>query len=252
MKLHYKKVGQGKPFIILHGLFGSSDNWQTLSKKIAEYYTVLSVDMPNHGHSPWNQDFSIRSMTNDIKELFDDLELNDAILLGHSMGGKVAMTFAQDYPKLLSKLIVVDIGVKKYPPHHQHILKAINSLDLKTIQTRQQAQQHLTKHLESINVTQFLLKNLYWNNKKLNWRFNINAIEPNIHTVIEAIQKKECNVQTLFIRGEQSNYILESDFSEIETIFIDSEFATIKNSGHWIHAEQPEEFINTTLSFCLR
>jgi len=252
MKLHYKKIGSGKPFVILHGLFGSSDNWQTIAKKIAEYYTVFSVDMRNHGHSPWSNQFSINDMTNDVKKLFLDLNINEVILIGHSMGGKVAMTFAQKYPEMLKKMIVVDIGIKKYPPHHQHILKAINAIDLNIIKTREEAKKHFLNFIESEDTIQFLLKNLYWKDNKLTWRMNISVIEQNIHNILNEIEQKECNVQTLFIRGDKSNYILENDFLDIETTFIDSQIITIPNSGHWIHAEQPEAFINAVLGFCLR
>jgi esterase len=115
MKLHYREVGKGKPFVILHGLFGNSDNWQTHGKRLSEYYRVIMVDLRNHGHSDWSEDFSYELMVVDLKELFDDLNLQDVILLGHSMGGKVSMLFAQQFPELLEKLIVVDMGVKSYP-----------------------------------------------------------------------------------------------------------------------------------------
>ncbi|HNR85952.1 MAG TPA: alpha/beta fold hydrolase [Taishania sp.] len=253
MKLHYRELGEGKPFVILHGLFGSSDNWQTHGKKLSEYYRVVMVDLRNHGHSAWSDDFSYQLMVQDVKELFDDLNLQDAILLGHSMGGKVAMSFAQNYSEYLSKLIVVDMGVKAYPPHHQQIFEAITTLDLSKLSNRLEAENHLAKFIDSPSVRQFLMKNIYWKEKGvLGWRMNIEVLHREIETILEALDNKECFVQTLFIRGELSNYILDEDFTEIESIFPDSDIVTIENAGHWVHAEQQELFMDAVLGFCLR
>lgn len=253
MKLHYREIGEGKPVVILHGLFGNSDNWQTHGKRLSEYYRVILVDLRNHGHSGWSDDFSYELMAADLKELFDDLNLEEVILLGHSMGGKTAMLFAQKHPELLEKLIVVDMGIKLYPPHHQHILEAINTLDLSTVENRSQAEQHLSKYIDSDGVKQFLLKNIYWVEKgKMAWRMNTPVLEREMDNILTAIERKECFVQTLFIRGGLSQYILDEDISEIEDVFPDSEFITIPDAGHWVHAEQPEAFIDAVLGFCLR
>lgn len=253
MKLHYREVGEGKPFVVLHGLFGNSDNWQTHGKRLSEYYRVIMVDLRNHGHSDWSEEFSYELMAADLKELFDDLKLQDVILLGHSMGGKVSMLFAQQYPELLEKLIVVDMGVKSYPPHHQHILEALNSLDLSTIDNRSQADAHLSKYIDSEGVKQFLLKNIYWVEKgKMAWRMNIPVLQHEMDNILSALEPVECFVQTLFIRGGLSQYILDEDISEIEEVFPDSEFVTVENSGHWVHAEQPDAFMDAVLGFCLR
>jgi esterase len=253
MKLHYREVGEGKPFVVLHGLFGNSDNWQTHGKRLSEYYRVIMVDLRNHGHSDWSEEFSYELMAADLKELFDDLNLQNVILLGHSMGGKVSMLFAQQYPELLEKLIVVDMGVKSYPPHHQHILEALNSLDLSTIDNRSQADAHLSKYIDSEGVKQFLLKNIYWVEKgKMAWRMNIPVLQHEMDNILSALEPVECFVQTLFIRGGLSQYILDEDISEIEEVFPDSEFVTVENSGHWVHAEQPDAFMDAVLGFCLR
>lgn len=253
MKLHYREIGEGKPFVILHGLFGNSDNWQTHGKKLSEYYRVIMVDLRNHGHSDWSDEFSYELMTADLKELFDDLNLSDVILLGHSMGGKVAMLFAQKYSELLDKLIVVDMGIKAYPPHHQHILEALNTLDLSSIENRSQADVHLSKYIDSEGVKQFLLKNIYWVEKgKMAWRMNVPVLEKEMENILSAIEPIECFVQTLFIRGALSQYILDEDIPEIEEVFPDSELITIDNAGHWVHAEQPDAFMDAVLGFCLR
>ncbi|MEY3425842.1 MAG: hypothetical protein RL679_1200, partial [Bacteroidota bacterium] len=140
MKLHYREIGEGQPMLILHGLFGFSDNWQTHAKKLSEYYRVILVDLRNHGHSDWSDDFSYPIMVEDLQELFEMLSLKKVILIGHSMGGKVAMLFAQNYAQQLDKLVVVDIGVKEYPSHHQHILAGMHAIDLPTIQLRSEAE----------------------------------------------------------------------------------------------------------------
>ncbi len=253
MKLHYRELGEGKPFVILHGLFGFSDNWQTHAKKLASYYRVILVDLRNHGHSDWSDDFSYDLMVSDLKELFDDLQLENVVLLGHSMGGKTAMLFAQKFPDLLEKLIVVDMGVKAYPMHHDHILEGLNSINLTILTARSEAEKQLAKHIDSDGVRQFLLKNIYWKEKgKMAWRMNIPVLERELPNIISALPKGESFVPTLFIRGEMSNYVLDEDFHEIENQFPDSEFVTIPNAGHWVHAEAPEEFIDAVLGFCLR
>jgi len=253
MKLHFRELGEGQPMVILHGLFGFSDNWQTHAKKLAEYYRVILVDLRNHGHSEWSDDFSYELMAEDLHELFDELDLKKVILLGHSMGGKVAMLFAQMYPEYLEKLIVVDIGVKEYPMHHQHILNGLHALDLSKINLRSEAERILTEHIDSDGVRQFLLKNLYWKEKgKLSWRMNIEVLERELPEILGALPEKEVMLPTLFIRGELSNYILDEDFDEIQSRFPDSELITIPNAGHWVHAEAPDEFIEKVLGFCLR
>lgn len=253
MKLHYRETGEGRPFVILHGLFGNSDNWQTHGKRLSEYYRVIMVDLRNHGHSDWSDDFSYELMVSDVKELFDELGLRDAILLGHSMGGKAAMIVAQKYPELLDKLIIVDIGIKSYPPHHQHILEALNTLDLSKIDNRSQADEHLSKYIDSVGVRQFLLKNIYWIEKgKMAWRMNVPVLEREMDIILSEIEHQECFVQTLFIRGGLSEYILDEDIPAIEDVFPDSEFVTIENAGHWVHAEQPDAFMDAVLGFCLR
>lgn len=253
MKLYHREFGEGQPFVILHGLFGSSDNWQTHAKKISEYYRVILVDLRNHGHSPWNDEFSYQLMMEDVKELFDDLNLDNIILLGHSMGGKVSMLFAQNYPDYLDKMIVVDMGVKGYPMHHDHILNGIKSLNLEKISSRSEAEKSLAAFVESNGVRQFLLKNLYWIEKgKLAWRMNVEVLDKKMGLILEGLEFKECFVPVLFIRGALSQYILDEDIKQIELQFPDSEFRKIENAGHWVHAESPDEFLEATLGFCLR
>lgn len=184
MELFYREMGEGQPLVILHGLFGFSDNWQTQAKKFSDYYRVILVDLRNHGHSPWSDAFSYALMVEDLKSLFDALNLTDVILLGHSMGGKVAMHFAQKYEDRLNKLIVVDMGVKSYPLHHEHILKAFHEIDLSKLSARSEAEAILKQFIDSDGVRQFLLKNLYWMEKgKLSWRVNFPVLERNVRNI---------------------------------------------------------------------
>lgn len=253
MKLHYREIGEGQPFVILHGLFGYSDNWQTHAKKLADYYRVILVDQRNHGHSDWAETHTYEDMAEDLHSLFVDLNLKKVILLGHSMGGKTAMTFAQMYPKLLDKLIVVDIGIKSYPMHHNDILKGISAIDLDSVHTRSEAEKQMEPFIDSPGVRQFLLKNLYWIEKgKLAWRMNVAVLREEMTHILQALPTVEVMIPTLFIRGEMSNYILDEDWEEIENQFPDSNLVSIPNAGHWVHAEAPVEFMENVLGFCLR
>lgn len=254
MKLHYRILGEGKPFVILHGLFGFSDNWQTHALKLAEYYQVILVDQRNHGHSDWAETHTYEDMAADLFELCEELQLKDFILLGHSMGGKTAMFFAGQHEELIEKLIIVDMGMKAYPPHHSDIIAGIKSLDLDKYTARSQADEDLKKSISSYGVRQFLLKNLYWKEKgKLAWRMNVPLLEKEMPSILKEFQPgKTINIPTLFIKGALSNYILEEDWGSIEDVFIDAQLDIIKDAGHWVHAEQPDAFINAVLSFCLR
>ena len=251
--LHYRVLGKGDPLVILHGLFGSSDNWQSQAKIFAEFYTVYLVDLRNHGHSFWSEEHSYALMAKDLRFLTEELNLKNIILLGHSMGAKVAMTFAQQHPTILKKLILVDMGIKEYPMHHQHILAGIKSLNLSEYTSRGEAERVLEVHLENPGVRQFLLKNLYWKTKgELAWRMNVTILEKKMGEILSAIPKQVVLTTTIFIRGELSNYILDEDIPDIENVFPDSEFETISGAGHWVHAEAQEEFIHAVLGFCLR
>lgn len=170
------------------------------------------------------------------------------------MGGKTAMLFAQEHPDLVEKLIVVDMGVKEYPPHHQQILEALNTLNLDNISVRSEAEKHLTKYIDSEGVKQFLLKNIYWKEKgKLAWRMNLEVLQNEMPEILKKLPFiQETFTPTLFIRGESSGYVLDEDLTELEHYFPDSDLITIEGAGHWVHAEAPEAFLDSVLSFCLR
>lgn len=253
LTLNVREYGEGKPLVILHGLFGSSDNWQSLAQRFAAFYRVFCVDLRNHGRSPWSEEHSYEAMMDDVYAFIETQQLSDVTLLGHSMGGKVAMHFAQNYPHLLSKLVVADMGVKAYPMHHQHILAGIHALHLDSIQARSEAESILKTHVENDGIRQFLLKNLYWIEKgKLAWRMNVAVLEREMPNILAALPEKECWTPTLFLRGALSNYILPEDLEGIESLFPDSTIETIPNAGHWLHAEQADLFFDAVMGFCLR
>lgn len=254
VKLHHREMGEGQPFIVLHGLFGYSDNWQSHAKKIAEYYRVILVDLRNHGHSPWSDAFSYELMVEDVIALLDELKISEFTLMGHSMGGKTAMLLAQTYPDRLKKLIVVDMGMKAYSMHHEEILKGLNAIQIAPGLQRSDAEEVLGKFVESAGVKQFLLKNLYrTKDRELAWRMNIPVLEKELPEILRALdQEPEVFVPTLFIRGALSNYIEDGDWKDIENSFPDAVLLTIEQAGHWVHAENSEAFLEAVLSFCLR
>jgi esterase len=250
MKLHYRSIGEGAPLFIIHGLFGSSDNWQTLGKKFAEHFTVYFVDQRNHGHSPHSDEFNYDLLVEDFHELVSDLGLDNINIIGHSMGGKTAIGFAAKYPELINKMVVADIGPKKYQPHHDQILAGLNAIDLSEVKSRGGADKIMSQYITEVGVRQFLLKNLYWVEKgQLGWRINIPVLTREIDAIVDEIQFESIPTETLFMRGGKSNYILPSDYASISEKFPNSNIYSIEESGHWIHAEAPEEFYTTVLDF---
>ena len=256
MKLNYREEGSGEALIILHGLFGSLDNWQTMANTLAENFRVFIVDQRNHGRSPHSDDWSYEAMSKDILELMDDIGLEQAHVLGHSMGGKTAMQLAFRHSKRLSSLLVVDIAPKKYPLHHDHVLEALYAVDLQHTRSRKEAEEKMTV-LKDSATRQFLLKNLYWDDAdKLAWRFNLEVISKNIGRVGEAtLPDKNMDNQllnklpVLFIRGENSAYIADADMELAKSVFPLAQLNTIPGAGHWIHADQPLLFAQTVKKF---
>jgi len=257
MKLFFRKLGEGQPLIILHGVFGMGDNWMTLAKEFAaNNFCVYVVDARNHGRSPHADEFSFEAMAADIFELMNDdagLIGRAASFIGHSMGGKTAMLFSMLHPDRVKNLIVVDIVPRAYPSANQNVIAALKSIDLNTVSARKEVEEKLRTDLKGDEATvQFLLKSLYWkegNAQKLAWRFNVNAIAKNINTG-DALQKDDVFTgPTLFIRGEKSSFITDEDEPLIKKHFPNAEIVTIPNAGHWVHANKPKEFMDTVLAF---
>ncbi|PKR80213.1 alpha/beta hydrolase [Brumimicrobium salinarum] len=252
MKLNYKKYGKGKPFVILHGLFGSSDNWHTHGKRLADYYSVYLLDQRNHGDSDWSNEFNYDLMAEDLHEFVQQHNLEEIILMGHSMGGKTAMRFAQLYPDMVEKLIVVDMGVKEYPISHDGIIDGLKSLDLDKITSRSEANKQLESTIKVGAIRQFLLKNLNREDQNsFSWKINLPVLEEKLPEIVKALPNIETMLDVLFISGGQSDYVLAEDHQSIRNIFPLAEFYCIESAGHWIHAEAPEEFMEQVLKFAL-
>lgn len=250
MKLHYRKIGQGPPLFILHGLFGSSDSWQTLAKRFAAQHTVYSVDQRNHGRSPHSEDFNYALMSDDLRELIADTGETAIRLIGHSMGGKTAIHFAAHHADWVHRLIVVDTGYKGYAPHHRSIVDGLEAIDLSAVQSRQQADEQLAHYVAELPVRQFLLKNLYRTKEhQWGWRINLSALSRHLHRVVEAVEVDRIEVPTLFIRGGKSRYILESDYPAIKDKFPKGAIHTIASASHWVHAEAPDAFFEAATEF---
>jgi pimeloyl-ACP methyl ester carboxylesterase len=251
MHLNFRKTGQGKPLIILHGLFGSADNWLSIAKGLENDFTTYLLDLRNHGDSGHQTEWNYKVMAEDLLEFMEDHQLEKAHLLGHSMGGKICMTFALSHPDLVERLIIVDIAPRYYPVHHQTILEGLNSIDMARISSRREADEALEKHVKERGVRQFLLKSLGRNEQgKFMWKINLPVITEQIENVGAAIEKEgRFEHPTLFMGGENSKYIQDSDKEEIEGIFPNAHIIKIKNAGHWIHAEQPEAVIKTVRAF---
>jgi esterase len=254
MKLFYRQAGEkGTPIIILHGLFGSSDNWLTLGKILGETHRVYMLDARNHGQSPRSDIFDYNAMAADLMEFMDDHSIINPILMGHSMGGKTVMQFAMNYPDSFSKIIVVDIAPKFYPVHHSMILQGLGSIDLKTLKSRTEANDLLKRFEDNEGVRQFLLKNLWRNpekNNEFDWRLNVPVISKNIDLIgFELSNEKTVEKTVLFIRGSESHYIQPEDERKIWELFPDYELVTIQDAGHWVQADQPAAFLEIVQRF---
>jgi pimeloyl-ACP methyl ester carboxylesterase len=253
VKLNYKILGHHEEvLVVLHGLMGMLDNWHGPAKAYTDHFTVYLVDARNHGHSPHSPDFNYDVMTEDLLEFLEDHGLEDIHLMGHSMGGKTVMKFAQNHAEYVKKLVVADIAPKEYPVHHQTILKALRNVDFSAVSRRSEVDPQLAVYIPEWGVRQFLLKNIYWKEKaQLDFRFNLDAIESNIELIGAAIEDQIFRGQTLFIRGEKSDYVQEEDWSDIELMFPAARLETIKDAGHWLHADQPEQFNKSVIDFLL-
>lgn len=253
MKLNYKKIGEGgQAIVILHGFFGSLDNWATVSKSIADAgYAVYLVDQRNHGRSPHADEFTYEAMAADLAEFIEDHRLEKPILVGHSMGGKTVMQYAETYPGTYDKLVIVDIGPKAYPPHHQQLIEGLNALPVSEIEDRQQADTLFSTYEPNVGVRQFLLKNLYRSDTgAFAWRFNLPVLtELQANVGAEIPRLRQITEPTLFIRGAGSGYLRDEDWEGIQAMFPNAELVTIPKSGHWVHAEQPKAFVEALTSF---
>jgi pimeloyl-ACP methyl ester carboxylesterase len=252
MVLHSNIIGEGKPFIILHGFLGMGDNWKTLAKQFSNLgFQVHLVDQRNHGRSFHDSEFNYEVLAADLKQYCSHHTINNMVLLGHSMGGKTAMLFAALYPELISKLIVADISPRFYPVHHDAIMEGLCSLNFEEISSRKEAEIQLSNYVSDAGTRQFLLKNIYRISPSvLGLRINLKVLKTNVSEVGEALPSN-LNFQkdTLFLRGDKSEYISTQDEALIKHQFPTAVVKTISNAGHWLHAENPVEFFNSVCSF---
>jgi pimeloyl-ACP methyl ester carboxylesterase len=267
MELFYRKEGSGPPLVIIHGLYGSSDNWINIGKRLAEKHTVYMIDQRNHGRSAFADSHTFNDMRNDVLEFFEKHNIEKAILLGHSMGGKVAMWFAFDYPEKIEKLVIADIAPKDYLLLkedsqfylHQNILLAMQEIDFSKIKSRNDVDDYLSQKIDNERIRQFLLKNVARDKarKQYKWRVNAAVLYDHLDEIVSGVNKKWLDDRipitsypVIFIRGMKSKYILPEDEKLINEIYPDATIVDIPDAGHWLHAEQPKLFMKAVMLCC--
>lgn len=250
MQLNFKQYGSaGEPIVILHGIFGSLDNWHTVAKELSENYTVYTLDLRNHGHSPHSEEMSLALMAEDVHTFILEHSLEKVHLVGHSMGGKVAMLFAQSYVSQLKSLVVVDIAPKTYKSGHLPYFKAYQEINLSRINNRKELDDAFAEYESNMAVRQFLMKNIVSGANGYHLKINVQAIEKAYSEIIGGIHLGKINIPTLFMAGKKSNYIREADKESIKQIFSQVQFTSISNAGHWVHAENRPSFIRALTEF---
>ncbi|MBN2165500.1 MAG: alpha/beta fold hydrolase [Marinilabiliaceae bacterium] len=263
MKLSYREFGTSKTIlIIVHGLYGASDNWVTIGKQLSEKFKVFIIDQRNHGKSPHNNSHTYDDMRDDLLSFMDYHNIDNAHLIGHSMGGKTVLRFCLAYPERTDKVISVDIAPKPYhlqnnftlsTPDHAKIISSMLNAPLKTFKNRLDIDNYLATDIPNNQVRQFLLKNITRSSEgSFTWKLNIKTISENLYEILDGFShispdSNKYLKPVFFIKGEKSNYILNDDLFYCRKYFPKAEFITIPNAGHWLHAEQPELFIKTAL-----
>lgn len=253
MKLAYRQSGEGIPLIILHGLFGQSDNWNTLAKNFSEKgFCVYTIDQRNHGLSPHSDEWTYELMARDLNEFIEEHKLVQPVLLGHSMGAKTVLFYEWIFPGLANKVIIADMAARAYAPHHDEVLKALLAVDFNTVNTRKEAEAVMNRYLNDFGTKQFLLKNIYWKDSvqnKMDWRFNLKVISEKHNNIGVEVPHFVSNTPALIIRGAKSNYVNEQDIEDFKKRFNTLKIRTIENAGHWLHAEKPKEFFESVMEF---
>jgi Predicted hydrolases or acyltransferases (alpha/beta hydrolase superfamily) len=256
MQLAFQQFGSGPPLLILHGLFGSSDNWQTISRALGERFHVFALDLRNHGRSPHSSEMTYSLLADDLREFIQQRLGHEprparVRLLGHSMGGKVAMQFALSFPEQVEKIVVVDMAPKLYPPRHDQIFDGLLGLTLDKVATRGEADAQLAASVPDQAVRAFLLKNLARDlHGRFYWKFNLKALAENYALLNGPISlSSRFEGPALFIRGELSDYLDAADFAQVREFFPNAILRTVPAAGHWVHAEQPKSFIKLALEF---
>jgi pimeloyl-ACP methyl ester carboxylesterase len=265
MNLFYRTEGKGEALIILHGLYGSSDNWMQIAKKLADKFRVITVDHRNHGASPHDNSHSYDDMLTDLAWLMHELEIEKAHVLGHSMGGKVAIAFAADYPEKILSLTVADIAPRNYLKNpasaiqydfHQKILITLSELELSKYDTRREVDQALKNKLPEKHIRQFILKNLKRSKKHYEWKINVPVLKAELDHIISGVDIDDYSDRipimqypVLFIKGELSGYIQPDDEQLIKKMYPEAEIVTLEGTSHFLHAEKPDEFSDLVADF---
>lgn len=267
MELFFRKEGIGSPLVVVHGLYGSSDNWINIGKRLAEKHTVYMLDLRNHGRSPFANSHTFNDMRNDLAEFFEKHNIEKATVLGHSMGGKAAMWFAVDFPENVEKLVIADIAPKDYLLLkedsqfylHQNILLAMQEIDFSKIHSREEVDDFMSQKIDDERIRQFLLKNVAKDKqtKMYYWRVNAEVLYSHLDEIVSGVNKNWfddripiTSYPVIFIRGMKSKYILPEDEPMIKEIYPDSRIIDIPDAGHWLHAEQPELFMKAVMMCC--
>jgi len=254
MELFYREYGEGRPVVILHGLLGISDNWVGISRKLAaEGYRVFIPDQRNHGQSPQHPVLNYYALTDDLVEFIESKKIIKPIILGHSMGGKVAMRYTLENPGKVEKLVIVDTSLRTYVRfnYHLNLIDAMLSVDFNETGTRQEVENQLSKKVSDERLVQFLMKNLYWKEKgRLGWRPNLQAISFHVDAMYDGVfYSTRFEEPALFVRGGRSDYILAEDYHGIYLNFPHARIVTIESGTHWVHADEPDEFYRLLLEF---
>ena len=251
--LNYQQLGQGEHIILIHGLFGSLENLNMVAKTLSNEYCVTSIDVRNHGNSFHQQGCSYQELAQDVINLLDHLSIQKCHILGHSMGGKIAMQIALNYPQRLEKLVIADIAPVAYPAHHLRIIEGLKSIDFKKVQKRKDADVQLAEYVETIGVRQFLLRNITSNSQgQFYFKCNLDNIEQGYSQVMQSIQpqgEKSFNGETLFIKGGESDYILAEHRAAINSLFPLAKAKIMQGAGHWLHAEKTVAFNKIVMDF---
>jgi esterase len=253
MKLAFREYGEGEPLLILHGLFGQSDNWSSLARQFAaNRFRTFTIDQRNHGLSPHSDDFTFPLLAEDLNGFIAEHGLEKPVLIGHSLGAKTVLYHEYANPGSASKLILADMAARAYTPQHDNVIEALNAVDFTTVTSRREVEAVLAKFLSDAGTRQFLLKNVYWVDEKagrLGWRFNLASLTKNYPEVNRAVPHFESSTPTLVMRGERSDYVNANDLKDYAERFSNLEQVTIPGAGHWLHAEKPAEFLEAALRF---
>lgn len=252
VKLNYHSYGEGEPVIIVHGLFGSGSNWKTIAKKLADRFKVLTVDLGNHGNSDHADSMSYKEMVDDVCRLIDTIGLDKVNMIGHSMGGKTAMVLASNYPSLIKRLLIVDIAPVSYTNDYRPLIKALNSLPLDKLTSLNEASELLRESISEHGLRQFLLQNLVRDSAGFRWRINLPVINNYLKEILSFPQDITDNPfqwPVRFLAGSNSDYIQSEHQDKIYNLFPKATIHSIDNAGHWLHVDQPTDFLRETESF---